>query len=211
MNWTSRQQEAAAAMELLTFEVLRNPMALNAPLRFLNALGKESIRRVIWDSGASISISPSKKDFVGEFTSAPITVRLMGLAKGLRICGKGHVMWAFQDTTGQLRLVKVPAYYVPSSPVRLLSTTSLLQTYNPETILAEAHQLTLSGTSDSTRGPVVASVDPTNNLPTTQAHYFDDVMPALTDLNILSATLSVVSLENSNLLESEKELLRWHF
>ena len=55
-------------------------------------------------------------------------------------------MWAFQDTKGMIRSVKLPgAYYVPSCPIRLLSTTELLTTYQPEKIDAKTHQMTLSG------------------------------------------------------------------
>ena len=212
MNWTCRQNEAAEALLAMTFEVPTNPkllnMALQCPFRMKK---KETYTRVIWDSGASsISISPpSKEDFVGEFFTTPTLVQLQGLAKGLKIRGQGRVMWAFRDTEEQLRMIKVPAYYVPSTNVRLLSTTSLLQTYEPENILVEAHQLTLSGTpGDPTRGSVIAQVDPKNNLPTSNAYRYDDTM---SNVNALSATLSVVSVENSNLSPPEKELLRWHF
>jgi hypothetical protein len=87
-----------------------------------------------------------------------------------------------------------------------------LQTYKSETIFVEAHQLSLSGTDDPTRGPaVVARVDPMNNLPTSQAYrrYADNTVTA--PVNVLSATLSVVSLENNNLSEPEKQLLHRHF
>jgi hypothetical protein len=164
-------------------QVLPSPFSASqgssrSPVRFKIRMGKGSTARVVWDSGASISISPSKDDFVGEFNPSPLPIKLQGLAKGLTICGQGHVMWAVHDTTGQLRMIKVPAYYVPSTNVRLLSTTSLLQAHDPETILVEAHQLTLSGTPDDpTRGPAVARVDPTNNLPTSQAYYRCDNSP----------------------------------
>ena len=57
-------------------------------------------------------------------------------------------------------MIKVPAYLVSKIKVqvRLLSTTSLLQTYPDETITIEAHQLTLSGSNDDdARGQVIAT------------------------------------------------------
>jgi hypothetical protein len=39
-------------------------MALQAPAKFRNAMKKESTFSIIWDSGASISISPNKEDFL---------------------------------------------------------------------------------------------------------------------------------------------------
>lgn len=46
-------------------------------------------------------------------------MRQQGIAKGLRIEGQGHVLWPMLDTNGQLRLIKVPAFYAPNCEVRL--------------------------------------------------------------------------------------------
>jgi hypothetical protein len=89
----------------------------------------------------------------------------------------------------------------------LLSTTSLLQAYPLETITIEAHQLTLSGTSDEARGQLIARVDPDNNLPTSDAHRTSDTPKAVAALNITLNT--PVHESNLNLAEAEK-LLRWH-
>jgi hypothetical protein len=106
-------------------------------------------------------------------------------------------------------MLKLPAYYVPKTPVRLLSTTSLLQTYTGETILLEPHQLTLSGDpNDFTRGSVIVRTDASNNLPTCQIYSYGQPDKAV---EALSATLIVVSDDNANLTEGQKELLRWHF
>jgi hypothetical protein len=40
-------------------------MVLQAPAKFRNAMKKELTFSIIWDSGASISISPNKGDFIG--------------------------------------------------------------------------------------------------------------------------------------------------
>ncbi|KAI2489016.1 hypothetical protein MHU86_25586 [Fragilaria crotonensis] len=76
-----------------------------------------------------------------------------------------------------------------------------------ETITIEAHQLTLSGTSDEARGQLIARVNPDNNLPTSDAHRSSDTPKAVAALNI---TLNTVHESNLNLTEAEKELLRWH-
>ncbi len=175
--------------------------------RFRESLPKTATFSVIWDSGASISITPDRKDFVGPInTPGPIT-HLQGIAKGLRIEGQGHVVWAMQDTLGNLRIIKAPAYLVSRIKVRLLSTTSLLQAYPGETITIEAHQLTLGGTSDEVKGQLIARVNPENNLPTSDAHRSSDTPKAVAALNI---TLNTVHESNLNLTEAEKELLRWH-
>jgi hypothetical protein len=182
-------------------------MAVQAPAKFRNAMKKESTFSIIWDSGASMSISPNKEDFVGPMTSAGVGTRLKGIVKGLSIQGKGHVMWTVLDTSGQLRALKVPACYVPQARVRLLSTASLLQSYPGETINMEAHQLTLSGNTGSRCNPVVARVNPGNNLPMTASYLCSDVGSAPEALN---AIVTAVSAENMNLSEAQKELVRWH-
>jgi Reverse transcriptase (RNA-dependent DNA polymerase)/GAG-pre-integrase domain len=213
LEWTRQQFQTAVLHQALVFDVLATDtllrMALQAPLKFATSMGNtEKVYKIIWDSGCSISVSHDKSDFVGELQPPPLYIKLTGLAKGLKIDGVGHVAWSVLDTKGMLRTLKLPAYYVPKSPVRLLSTTSFLQTHSPETIHMEEHQLTVSGVpGDFTRGSVTVRVDPTNNLPTCQVYSNPDSEKAI---EALSATLSVVSNANMNLSEPEKELLRWH-
>ena len=198
-------------MALVTPQV--NPatlrMALQAPCRFRSAMGKEASFPILWDSGASISVSHDKDDFVGPLKKPGAISRLKGMAKGCNIEGVGHVMWAVHDSAGQLRLIKLPACYAPRCRARLLSTNSLLQTYEGETIHQEATKMMLSGVSgEPTRGTVVARINPENNIPTTVACKYQGIP---TSAEALNAEMTVVSQANSNLTEPEKELLRWHF
>jgi hypothetical protein len=139
-------------------------MALQAPARMRNSLGPSaptSTRPVIWDSGASISISPEPKDFNDTLKKPGAITQLKGIARGLHIKGQGEVTWAFHDVNGNLRTLKIPAFYVPGIKIRLLSTTSLLQTYPDETITIEAHRLTLSGVDgDLNRASLSVLVNP---------------------------------------------------
>jgi hypothetical protein len=74
-------------------------------------------------------------------------IKLSGLAQGLNIKGQGHVMWAARNMEGMLWVILVPAYHVPGCKIRLLSTSSLLQTYTGEQIILDDVKLTLSGES----------------------------------------------------------------
>jgi hypothetical protein len=117
-------------------------------------------------------------------------------------------MWTVLDASGQLRALKVPACYVPQARVRLLSTASLLQSYPGETISMEAHQLTLSGIPGSSRcNPIVARVNPSNNLPMTTSYLCSEVGSVPEALN---AAIAAVSSENHNLSNAQKELVRFH-
>ena len=199
-----------------------------------------SKRKVIWDSGASISISPSRDDFVGPISSVPSTARINGLLKGAKIAGKGYVAWSFIDKTGMLRTVKLPAYYLPQAKVRLLSTTSLLQHYPSESIHQNDKGLYLSG---SQTGPlpwdgvrtngIDVLVDPSTNLPTALA-YDPNIAPRAQAFRAAGSQgpsggpptpsgssggppppfapseTPVTVSSNENLTEAEKELIRWH-
>ena len=48
---------------------------------------------VVFDSGASLSISPDKSDFVGHIQ--PLNLKLGEMARGMNIEGKGNVEWTF--------------------------------------------------------------------------------------------------------------------
>ncbi len=123
--------------------------AFLSPHETQETIGEEHRFPVIWDSGTSISISPNKSDFVGPPKSAPIDIRLQGIAKGLNINGSGHIAWSFVDNKGMLQTLKVPAYFVPAAAVCLLSTTSLLQELKSESIQQLPDCLCLSGNQET--------------------------------------------------------------
>jgi hypothetical protein len=88
--WTTQQCNAAqkiiSHVSLACTATLR--MALQAPARMQNALGKAtSSAPVIWDLGASISISPDPEDFQGTLRSPSTITQLKGIARGLQIKG----------------------------------------------------------------------------------------------------------------------------
>jgi hypothetical protein len=77
-------------------------MALQSTDRFRESLPKTTEFPVIWDFSASMSITLDHKDFVGPInTPGPIT-QLQDITKGQQIEGQGHVLWAKQDTLGNL-------------------------------------------------------------------------------------------------------------
>jgi hypothetical protein len=183
-------------------------LACHHPAALQALMTKEDSYEVIWDSGASMCISHDKNDFVGPMDTVSTMSWLKGIIKGLKIKGQGHLLWAFHDTQGQLRSLKIPAYYVPNCRVRLLSTTCLLQAYPDEQIVCTHDRMTLSGAShDPPRAPVCVFVNPANNLPMGPAYRYDGTVQAPT---AMTASINEVSAANHNLSEPEKELLRWH-
>ena len=198
--------------EVVAFCVALDPTfihaALCAPHKVKEAMPPDSSFRLIWDSGASHCITNNKKDFIGPIRSAGLIKTLTGLARGLFIRGVGTVAWTVLDVNGKPRTLKVDAYFVPGSPVRLLSTSQLLQTYSGETINLDDQSATLSGIAgDPQRAPVKAFVNPSNNIPDCSAFQLDELEQAALALNSM---VTSVDPRNINLSKPEKELLRWH-
>ena len=183
-------------------------VALTAPAKLVEELDPDCKFLVIWDSGASCSISNNKDDFV-ELEESCEHEEISGLAKGLSIEGQGTVLWGVLGTNGKIRVLKLPALYIPDSPQRLLSTTSLCKAYPGEKVILDSQKALLTGRSgDSERIAVIAVVDPRTDLPTCLTFLPKVLKPALLHLNNI---ISTVHKDNINLTDPEKELLRWHF
>jgi hypothetical protein len=148
-------------------------MALQAPVRFRNTIADAASPSknlpIIWDSGASVSISPNKADFISIAKPAQ-PIQLRGIARGLNIQGQGTVAWCLYDANGTLLHAPPPGLLRPQRLRTPPSTTSLLQTYANESIKVLANRLILSGeASDATRNPVIVMVKPKTNLPMSEA------------------------------------------
>ena len=163
---------------------------------------------VIWDSGASLSITHSKKDFGDTYEPAGTVDILSGICKGLKVEGKGTVKWNIQDQSGTFRTLELPALHVPSCSARLISCSSLLQKYKEESIVMTDSHLVLSGIEgDKSRNCIMVWLNSANNLPTSPAF-----LPSATKqvAMALNATLNVVDTANINLTPTEKFYLEWH-
>ena len=80
---------------------------------------------VIFDTGASLAITPDKSDFDGPLSVPTGDLRLGGMANGLRIEGIGTVTWTFANLYGTEVRISGLTYYVPGAKARLLSPQRL--------------------------------------------------------------------------------------
>ncbi|CAJ1949055.1 unnamed protein product [Cylindrotheca closterium] len=119
---------------------------------------------VIWDSGASVCVSPHLDDFVGPLGPPPCS-STKGVGGPVEVKGTGNVKWTFRTTDNSFRTIILPAVHIPTATQRLLSTSSLCQKYPNETLTQNADGMILSGEVPITRA-VQASIDNSNNLPT---------------------------------------------
>ena len=80
---------------------------------------------VIFDTVASLAITPDKQDFDGPLTIPEGDLQLGGTANGLQIEGVGPVTWTFSNDDGSEVAIRSMAYYVPNAKARLLNPQRL--------------------------------------------------------------------------------------
>lgn len=81
---------------------------------------KEDNSLIIFDSGASISITPFLSDFIDESID-PATSNLSGLTDQAQVGGTGTVSWTLCNDFGTCVEVNTPTYYVLNAKVGLFS------------------------------------------------------------------------------------------
>ena len=168
---------------------------------------------VIWDTGASVCVTNDRNDFATFKPDSKLnSLKGFGLTDGHKVEGEGEVVWCIRTTANRLRSVRVPAYYVPDSRVRLLSVTAILREYPGETFTMTASGSTLSGLEgeDATRGSIYAPLNLHSHLPTSIAYPLVNPRTSYSESEANVASLPVVADKNINLSAAEKELLRWH-
>ena len=113
--------------------ILSAPHGLLQPLRQTSQANSHSGVEnfpVIWDTGASQSVSYHLSDFKKGIRPSA-TSSLTGLANGLSVMGEGEVTWTVSADDGRPFTLEHTAYYVPASPCRLLSCQTFSEyTYN---------------------------------------------------------------------------------
>ena len=162
----------------------------------------------IWDTGASYTVSPNREDFADGITPLDTPIVLDGLATGLAIQGKGHVVWMVPAVDGTLKTISVEAYYTPGARIRLLSPQSYLQQCDIKGWIKP-----VGGFSDKEmslvwpdNSSIIVPYSETSTLPISLAYNESTVERQTTELH-----LCVTDMANQNLSEAQKELLRWHF
>ena len=221
MNLTNSQrkqvQQAATNIFLTGINIsnklksFAKEISLLSPSSFtsaINSSSKDNQFEVIWDSGASVCVTPHQ----GDFTTYDKNVDIQSV-KGVngtksQIHGQGEISWSIIDVHGSLRTFKLKAYHIPSSKARLISTSYLMSKFRDESISIDNSGLKLSGSKfDKNCTPIIAYNNPVTHLPTSTA-YKTEATDGPSEL--LCQTVTTVSSGNKNLNESQKELIRWH-
>ena len=173
----------------------------------------ETTMQVIWDTGATFSITHDKADFMSYEALGPGPNVLKGLGTGLKIEGRGMVQWSCMSDSGDPIVLQFPAFYVPDASQRLLSPQWFLQhldgfEYNDD---GPTPQVGVHRQAMTVELPNVATITipyhRSNNLPIlrmTRAQHDKEAAVAAYNGCVTDET-------NQNVSEGQKELLRWHF
>ena len=157
---------------------------------------------IIFDTGASLSITPHKSDFTSSLTTPPGDLRLGGMANGLKIDGIGSVTWIFKNFSGPDVSIDCMAYYVPGAKARLLSPQRLLDSDSNGKYEGDAKHFRLHL---SNKPILTIEYDDRNSLPIGYALVGTDI-GLQQEVN-----LTILDDENQNMTGGQKLLLHWHF
>ncbi len=155
---------------------------------------------IIFDSGASCSVSHDLHNFPLGIVPSPQGKVLGGIANGLPILGTGDLNWIV-DTSQSFLTLCHKDLYVPSAGRGLLSPQWLLQ----HDAFSGSFSLNDCGATlnlTTLPKPLIIPFDPSNNLPTCTMYHASAMNNPALELN-LCATNEL----NQNLSPPQKELL----
>ena len=166
---------------------------------------------IVIDSGASISITPNIRDFIGKIEPCKMTA-LTGLTNTTPVVGRGIVHWDVVDIFGVTRAIKTTAYYVPDATIRLYSPQAYFQEHQSGSLLMD-HRRTKLFLADGSC--LEFPYNHGNNLPLMLPDQI--LMAGLTygDVDFMTSNassihMSVTAETTQNLTASQRELLLWH-
>lgn len=170
----------------------------------------------VFDTGASLSVTPLMTDFVTPLEDPQIS-DMKGLADTVKIKGKGTIEWTIRDVFGKTHTIRTEAYFIPQASIRLFSPQTYFQEAGGK---CEFDSNSLSFTMKD--GNILQfPYHPASNLP---MMYLDWNVPQAGftsyHLNFLrstdpSSTILESSMDllrnNHNLGKPAKEALLWHY
>jgi Reverse transcriptase (RNA-dependent DNA polymerase) len=168
---------------------------------------------IVFDTGASASVTPIRDDFVGDLIKPPYSC-LKGLKGSINVVGAGHVDWTIFDVHGVTRTIRTQALYIPEGNIRLFSPQCYFQEQKKGKAEINKSTLSLSLADGTTLEfpfahgcnlPIMLSK--LERQPSIGLSY-DDIKGLMISA---SAYVTVADETNQNLTSSQRELLLWHW
>ena len=149
---------------------------------------------VIFESGCTHAVTSFVSDFIGKIT--PLNKLMNGLGATTSVLGEGNVLWSFRDDFEVLNKLRVNAYHVPASKVRLFSLKFDFQQDAGNTCLRNADGTVFAfviegGLCFKYSGPLVPIAHASIQIQTSSAGY-------------------LASTGRKNISKAQEELLLWH-
>jgi hypothetical protein len=195
---TTELESNVAPSDLTLSELIINTMI--CPV--VNNEMSQWIMTVIFDTGASFSITPELSDFVSPPKPLARSMKLGGMENGIKIKGIGIIDWTFTATYGTEVQIRTEAYHVPEAKQRLLSPHRL---FNKK-----------KGIFGSYSGDEDKFVLKLNGNPIISVPY--DIRSALPIEEVLvgpepepTVNLTILEPGNKKLAGGQKLLLEWHY
>jgi hypothetical protein len=157
---------------------------------------------VIFDTGASLAITPELSDFVSPPKPLARPMKLGGMANGIEIQGIEIIAWTFTAKYGTEVQIRTEAYYVPEAKQRLLSPQRLFNknkgifgSYSGD---EDKFELKLNG------NPIIpVPYDSRSALPIAELLVGPEPEP--------TKNITILEPGNQNLTGDQKILLEWHY
>ncbi len=170
---------------------------LTAPDHFRsNTVGNRKAFNVVWDSGASLSVTNDKNDFVS-FEPLDIYVDTVGRSD-TKTCGIGMVKYNVISTNGELHTIISKAFYIPTAKQKLLSITDVLSKLPGGKFYMSA-SCTVLETPNKMVSELEIKNDPATNLPTSQAFCPEGANATSMHLHGSSITTANIANDSMNL------------
>jgi hypothetical protein len=158
-----------SSLDAVTKQFAATSISTDDPSAFMFFSNRPTTRQpVIFDTGASLAITPDKTDFDGPLTIPKGDLRLGGMANGLKIVGMGPVTWTFSNGSAADVAIRGMAYYVPKATAQLLSPQRL---FDASTGIQGRYEGDQQSFRLHTQGnsPLIVEYDDRNSLPITYA------------------------------------------
>ncbi len=180
---------------------------------------------LVWDTGASIGLTPFRCDFIDYLPLEGATVK--DISKANKVLGIGTVMWKFKSRRGDEVFIPAVAYHMPECDIRLLSPQAYFQLHGGKAdVNDEMVTMYLPGVE---KHIIDIPIDKKVNLPiilqpqTTldeQLKFGPSLLSSvvattlqLDDIGVTTPLCckTVADESNKNLTGPQKELLQWHW
>ncbi len=193
----------------------------NSTLRWQAGYHTEHAKQIIFDSGASISISPYKEDFIDLDTSEEGIRHLsvQAVNSKVKVKGVGTIRLVVYTDTGFRRHIETKAFWCPDAKITLLSVIRYCyETKDGACFKCDDKGVVFHFTKSSGGGKITFQPPKLGHyIPSTthftQNTHFDQLRKSIHDKldKVRTRVYNVIDTSNINLTRSQKSLLMLHF